>query len=132
METKTEFQKAVDSTVAKSKTLKIKKYGNRKLYDVEKSAYTTLDSLKESIKQGMKVEIREKGATKHDQGKDITLLTKIQIISEEAQRLQKEGKSIDFVSEAELDAIISKMPSTEKKETPVAPVSPVSTSPQAA
>lgn len=116
METKTELQKVVEMNVAKSKTLRIKKYGNRKLYDEERSSYTTLDNLKESIKKGMKVEIREKGASKKEEGKDITLLTKIQILSEEAQRLHKEGHEVNFVDEATIDAIIAKMPVTEKTE----------------
>ena len=110
-----------ESNVAQFKTKVIKKYKNRKLYDKEESHYITLSDIKNFVVQGMKVSVKEDPQTKGDPEKDITLLTKIQILQDEAQKRHNTGQSIDFVTEAELDSLIKK---TKKEEVPSTNVSP--------
>lgn len=104
-----------DSSVAQFKSKVIKKYKNRKLYDKEESHYITLSDIKNFVVQGLKVTVKEDPQTKGDPEKDITLLTKIQILQDEAQKRHNAGQSIDFVSESELDAVIKKMKKEEVK-----------------
>ncbi len=56
---------------------KIKRYSNRKLYDVEAARYVTLDELGERIRSGEEFSVID-----HDSGADMTALTLIQIMFE--------------------------------------------------
>lgn len=55
----------------------VKKYGNRRLYDTERSRYITLDELAESIRAGSDVEVVDART-----GEDLTQATLAQIILE--------------------------------------------------
>ena len=81
----------------------IKRYGNRKLYDVEASAYVSLDDIAALIRRGETVEVVDNVT-----GEDITAQTLTQIVLEEGKRgrgvlgpdmlhelLRKGGKVID-------------------------------------
>jgi polyhydroxyalkanoate synthesis repressor PhaR len=57
----------------------IKKYGNRRLYDTERSRYITLEELAEMIRQGNDQDVRVVGAK---DGEDLTTATLAQIIME--------------------------------------------------
>jgi polyhydroxyalkanoate synthesis repressor PhaR len=57
----------------------IKKYGNRRLYDTERSRYITLDELAELIRRGEGEDVRVEGAK---DGQDLTTATLAQIIVE--------------------------------------------------
>lgn len=61
--------------------LVLKKYGNRRLYDTEKSAYVTLDDVTGAIRSGRDVEIID-AKTKED----VTAFILTQIILEEAKK----------------------------------------------
>lgn len=63
----------------------IKRYGNRKLYDMEASAYVTLKEIAEMVKRGEEVSVIENRT-----GEDLTKVTLTQIILEE----EKQKKSI--------------------------------------
>ena len=60
--------------------VKLKKYGNRRLYDMEKSAYVTLNQVADLIRQGRQVEVVD-AKTKED----VTASILSQIILEEAK-----------------------------------------------
>jgi polyhydroxyalkanoate synthesis repressor PhaR len=62
-------------------TILLKKYGNRRLYDTEKSRYVTLDEVSEMIKKGDIVEVSD-AQTKED----VTAFVLTQIILEEAKK----------------------------------------------
>ena len=62
-------------------TRRIKRYGNRKLYDTEASRYVTLDAITELVRAGEDLEIVD-----NDTGEDLTALTFAQIILEEEKR----------------------------------------------
>ena len=62
------------------KKVKLKKYANRRLYDMEKSAYVTLNQVADLIKQGRQVEVID-AKTKED----VTAFILTQIILEEAK-----------------------------------------------
>ena len=81
----------------------IKRYGNRKLYDVAASAYVSLDDLAELIRGGETVEVVDNVT-----GEDITAQTLTQIVLEQGKRgrgilstdllhdlLRKSGRVID-------------------------------------
>lgn len=59
----------------------IKRYGNRKLYDVEASAYVSLDDIAGLIRKGETVEVLDNVT-----GDDITAQTLTQIVLEEGKR----------------------------------------------
>jgi polyhydroxyalkanoate synthesis repressor PhaR len=59
----------------------IKRYGNRKLYDVEASAYVSLDDIAGLIRKGDTVEVLDNVT-----GDDITAQTLTQIVLEEGKR----------------------------------------------
>jgi polyhydroxyalkanoate synthesis repressor PhaR len=63
----------------------IKRYGNRKLYDVQASAYVSLEDVAGLIRQGETVEVLDNVT-----GEDITAQTLTQIVLEEGKR----GKSV--------------------------------------
>ena len=60
--------------------VKLKKYANRRLYDMEKSAYVTLNQVADLIRQGRQVEVMD-AKTKED----VTAFILTQIILEEAK-----------------------------------------------
>ena len=64
-------------TAAKSQVRLIKRYGNRKLYDVEASRYVTLDAIRALVQGGEDVRVID-----NDTGEDLTRLTFAQIIYE--------------------------------------------------
>jgi polyhydroxyalkanoate synthesis repressor PhaR len=59
----------------------IKRYGNRKLYDVRTSKYVTLEGVRALVQQGEDVRVVD-----NDSGEDLTGVTFAQIIYEEAKR----------------------------------------------
>ena len=59
------------------RSVKIKKYANRRLYDTEKSAYITLGELAEMVRRGVQIEVRD---ARNDS--DLTRATLVQIILE--------------------------------------------------
>ena len=61
-------------------TVKLKKYANRRLYDMEKSEYVTLNQVADLIRKGRQVEIVD-AKTKED----VTAFILTQIILEEAK-----------------------------------------------
>lgn len=63
----------------------IKRYGNRKLYDVEASAYVSLDDIAALIRRGETVEVMDNVTSE-----DITAQTLTQIVLEEG----KKGRSV--------------------------------------
>jgi polyhydroxyalkanoate synthesis repressor PhaR len=63
----------------------IKRYGNRKLYDVEASGYVSLEDIATLIREGETVEVVDNVT-----GEDITAQTLTQIVLEEGKR----GRSI--------------------------------------
>jgi polyhydroxyalkanoate synthesis repressor PhaR len=60
--------------------LLLKKYGNRRLYDTEKSAYVTLSEVSDVIKRGKEVEVLDAGTRE-----DVTAYILTQIILEQAK-----------------------------------------------
>jgi len=60
--------------------VKLKKYANRRLYDMEKSAYVTLNQVADLIRQGRQVEV-----TDAKTNEDVTAFILTQIILEEAK-----------------------------------------------
>lgn len=61
--------------------LVLKKYGNRRLYDTEKSAYVTLDDVTAAIRSGREVEIADAKTRE-----DVTAFILTQIVLEEARK----------------------------------------------
>ncbi|MGH7473203.1 MAG: polyhydroxyalkanoate synthesis regulator DNA-binding domain-containing protein, partial [Candidatus Methylomirabilales bacterium] len=59
----------------------IKKYSNRKLYDLNRSRYVTLEEIAEMIRQGRQVKIVDA-----DSQEDLTNVTLVQILLEEEKR----------------------------------------------
>jgi polyhydroxyalkanoate synthesis repressor PhaR len=59
----------------------IKRYGNRKLYDVRSSRYVTLDGVRSLVQAGEDVRVID-----NDSGEDLTGITFAQIIYEETKR----------------------------------------------
>jgi hypothetical protein len=73
------------STAPKGPVRLIKRYGNRKLYDVEASRYVTLDAIRVLVQGGEDVRVVD-----NDSGEDLTRLTFAQIIYEaEDERRQR-------------------------------------------
>ena len=64
-----------------SEPIKIKRYANRRLYDMNKSAYVTLDQVADSIRQGREVQVFEAKTEE-----DITAYVLTQIVLEEARK----------------------------------------------
>jgi polyhydroxyalkanoate synthesis repressor PhaR len=60
--------------------VKLKKYGNRRLYDMEKSAYVTLNQVADLIRQGRRVEVVDAKSKE-----DVTASILSQIILDEAK-----------------------------------------------
>ena len=60
--------------------VKLKKYANRRLYDMEKSAYVTLNQVADLIRQGRQVEVSDAKTNE-----DVTAFILTQIILEEAK-----------------------------------------------
>jgi polyhydroxyalkanoate synthesis repressor PhaR len=60
--------------------LLLKKYGNRRLYDTEKSSYVSLTQVADLIKQGRQVQVRDAKSNE-----DVTVFILTQIILEEAR-----------------------------------------------
>jgi len=71
----------------KSQVRLIKRYGNRKLYDVEASRYVTLDGIRALVQAGNDVRVVD-----NDSGEDLTRVTLAQIIYE-AERKPNGGAS---------------------------------------
>ena len=67
------------------RSVKIKKYANRRLYDTEKSAYITLGELAEMVRGGVQIEVRD---ARNDS--DLTRATLVQIILE----IETEGRQM--------------------------------------
>ena len=65
------------STAPKIHVRLIKRYGNRKLYDVEASRYVTLDGIRALVQSGEDVRVVD-----NDSGEDLTRVTLAQIIYE--------------------------------------------------
>jgi polyhydroxyalkanoate synthesis repressor PhaR len=65
------------TTGSKSQVRLIKRYGNRKLYDVEASRYVTLDGIRALVQSGEDVRVVD-----NDSGEDLTRVTLAQIIYE--------------------------------------------------
>ena len=63
-----------------AKTLIIKKYANRRLYDTEKSAYVTLEAVADQVRKGRWVEVRDAKT-----GEDVTAMTLTQVLLEKAR-----------------------------------------------
>jgi len=59
----------------------IKRYGNRKLYDVAASQYITLDGIRELVREGEDVRVFD-----NDSDEDLTAVTFAQIIFEDAKK----------------------------------------------
>jgi polyhydroxyalkanoate synthesis repressor PhaR len=64
----------------------IKRYGNRKLYDVRRSRYITLDGIRELVLGGDDIRVVD-----NDTGEDLTAVTFAQIIYESAKRTGTDG-----------------------------------------
>lgn len=64
----------------KTKSVLIKKYGNRRLYDSSNSRYVNLDDLAALIREGRDVQVVDANT-----GKDLTRVTLTQIITEDAK-----------------------------------------------
>lgn len=64
----------------------IKRYGNRKLYDVRRSRYITLDGIRELVLSGEDIRVVD-----NDTGEDLTAVTFAQIIYESAKRTGTDG-----------------------------------------
>jgi polyhydroxyalkanoate synthesis repressor PhaR len=60
----------------------IKRYSNRKLYDVEKSQYVNLDAIAEMVRRGDEVQVVD-----YATGADLTAVTLTQVIFEQEKRL---------------------------------------------
>ncbi len=71
----------------KSQLRLIKRYGNRKLYDVEASRYVTLDGIRALVQAGQDVRVVD-----NDSGEDLTRVTFAQIIYE-AEKKTNGGSS---------------------------------------
>ena len=65
------------ANAGKSQVRLIKRYGNRKLYDVEASRYVTLDGIRALVQAGEDVRVVD-----NDSGEDLTRVTFAQIIYE--------------------------------------------------
>jgi len=65
------------TSTEKTAVRQIKRYGNRKLYDVEASRYVTLDGIRALVQSGADVRVVD-----NDSGEDLTRLTLAQIIYE--------------------------------------------------
>ena len=61
--------------------VRIKKYANRRLYDMERSIYVTLDDIASIVRQGKSVVVRDAKT-----GEDVTAFILTQIILEEARK----------------------------------------------
>lgn len=59
----------------------IKKYANRKLYDMRTSRYITLDGIAQLVRQGHEIKVVDR-----DDGRDLTQLTLSQIVLSEEKR----------------------------------------------
>jgi polyhydroxyalkanoate synthesis repressor PhaR len=60
----------------------IKRYSNRKLYDVEKSQYVNLDAIAEMVRRGDEVKVVD-----YATGADLTAVTLTQVIFEQEKKL---------------------------------------------
>ena len=72
-------------------TIRIKKYGNRRLYDTHQSRYVNLDEVAAMIRGGAAVEVVDAKS-----GEDLTRLILTQIILEDAKK-QRGGLPEDFL-----------------------------------
>lgn len=59
----------------------IRRYANRKMYDSQESHYINLDQLADLIRAGEEIRVTSK-----DTGKDLTTVTMMEILVEEAKR----------------------------------------------
>jgi polyhydroxyalkanoate synthesis repressor PhaR len=64
----------------------IKRYGNRKLYDVQASQYITLEGIRELVRSGEDIRVVD-----NDSDEDLTAVTFAQIIFEDAKRQNGSG-----------------------------------------
>ncbi len=64
----------------------IKRYGNRKLYDTQASAYITLDAIANLVRGGHDVRVID-----NDSGEDLTAMVFAQIIAEEQKKKSGNG-----------------------------------------
>jgi polyhydroxyalkanoate synthesis repressor PhaR len=71
---------------AQRKVRLIKRYGNRKLYDVRRSRYITLDGIRALLQDGEDIRVVD-----NDTGEDLTAVTFAQIIYESAKRTGSDG-----------------------------------------
>ena len=65
----------------RSSTRVVRRYGNRKLYDVHASQYITLDGIRELVRRGEDIRVID-----NDTAEDLTAVTFAQIIFEDAKR----------------------------------------------
>ena len=70
--------RAVDPLPELPNVTRIKKYGNRRLYDTKRSRYVTLEELKEVISKGEEIQVVEETT-----GEDVTKRVMTQIILQE-------------------------------------------------
>jgi polyhydroxyalkanoate synthesis repressor PhaR len=75
----------------KSQVRLIKRYGNRKLYDVEASRYVTLDGIRALVQAGEDVRVVD-----NDSGEDLTRVTFAQIIYEAEKKTNGGGGGLSL------------------------------------
>jgi hypothetical protein len=63
----------------------IRKYANRKLYDVESSRYITLDGISRLVREGHDIQVVDR-----DSGRDLTSLVLSQIVTAEEKRTRED------------------------------------------
>ena len=59
----------------------IKRYQNRKLYDTHQSCYVTLDDISQIVRNGNEIQVID-----NKTGKDITYMTKIQLLFDQEKK----------------------------------------------
>ena len=79
------------ATEGKSQVRLIKRYGNRKLYDVEASRYVTLDGIRALVQAGEDVRVVD-----NDSGEDLTRVTFAQIIYEAEKKTNGGGGGLSL------------------------------------
>ncbi|OFV88758.1 MAG: hypothetical protein A3J75_02225 [Acidobacteria bacterium RBG_16_68_9] len=75
------MRRTVMATVQKASTRVVRRYGNRKLYDVQASQYITLDGIRDLVRRGEDVRVID-----NESAEDLTAVTFAQIIYEDAKR----------------------------------------------
>ncbi len=65
-----------------NKVMQIKRYANRKLYDLDARRYITLEEIGQAVQRGEEVRVSD-----HASGADLTAVTLLQVIFEQQKRL---------------------------------------------